>query len=382
MREARAFLVRRRWYLLVPVLFGIGFATFFNTNASPATVALRVFAAALAGLAVGFVVGFIRDRLDDRLHTPFDAELATRVPVAAVIPGTVKHGVRVVSVDAQDSRAARAYRSLAYWVDERWPDSTTRIVYVTGPTPGVGASAVAANLAVAYARAGRSVVLADLNLQKPSVQRYFAVHNDRGMVALLTGSALAEVVRTVPTVPGLSVIPAGTHTGMSDGWLKTAKLGEVLDELGTMYDVCVIDGTSVVSSDPSIVTQFCDGVLLVVAAADTEAAVAAHASYTLASAQAPMLGTVLNGYRESDSGYPYEDAEHEITAAEPFSRPVRSASSARAKRAVAVDSGSTALARQEAESNKPLGWALGDEVVPHAATDRPASTTRSTDSAS
>ena len=69
----------------------------------------------------------------------------------------------------------------------------------------------AANLAVAFAQAGRKVLLVDADLRKPGVHALFNLGNDRGLTNLLRGDDTRWESVVQPTEQeGLRVLTTGS----------------------------------------------------------------------------------------------------------------------------------------------------------------------------
>src|SRR5690606_27659727 len=84
-------------------------------------------------------------------------------------------------------------------------------IVITGATPSIGKTFVAANLAVLLASAGQRVLLIETDLRRPRMGRYFGYRKVAGLSAVLAGTAdLTAVLRksTQPTLR-LDVLPAG-----------------------------------------------------------------------------------------------------------------------------------------------------------------------------
>ena len=138
----------------------------------------RLIRDAVLGGAIGFVVALLiaglRELLDTRVRTEADVEEAIGVPVLATIQ-TIPKRSRTRALMA-DPRFADSYELLAANLVQIL-EGRERPTYiaVTSADPGEGKTTTSANLALALARRGQEVVLADFDLRKPQLGNLFSV---------------------------------------------------------------------------------------------------------------------------------------------------------------------------------------------------------------
>jgi capsular polysaccharide biosynthesis protein len=176
------------------------------------------------GLALGLIVGLLlvalREALDRRARSPEDVEELLGMPVLATVAGTR---------DAAPARAAAdpAYAALAARLSDRWDelgggDGTTAdgapagAVAVTSVTDGEERTSAAVNLALAAARQGRDVVLADLDLNRTPTARALGI-SPNGATPATAADHLVELPLDAGDASGerrysgsLRVLPAGS----------------------------------------------------------------------------------------------------------------------------------------------------------------------------
>ena len=136
---------------------------------------------AVLGGVIGFVIALLvaglRELLDTRVRTEADVEEAIGVPVLSTIQ-TIPKRARSKAVMA-DPRFADSYELLAANLAQILEDQERpTYVAVTSADPGEGKTTTSANLAVALARRGQDVVLADFDLRKPQLATMFSVPAD------------------------------------------------------------------------------------------------------------------------------------------------------------------------------------------------------------
>lgn len=136
------------------------------------------------------------------------------------------------------SRFAESYRTLRTNIHFSFVDGGFRSVLLTSAGEQEGKTTTAANLAYTIARTGRSVLLVDADLRKPSIGRMIDARSDLGLTGLLSDTFGTEV-----NTGSLA------EFGFSDlFWLlsfqkKTGKL--TLTQGGETVDVYFLDGEPV-----------------------------------------------------------------------------------------------------------------------------------------
>src|SRR6056297_1066018 len=178
---------------------------------------------------------------------------------------------------------------------DRAPAQPGPIVLVTSPRPGEGKSSVAANLAAAAAMAGRRVVLVDGDLRKPQAHRLFRSKNDLGLASVLRGDAsVAEAVQRLDVVEGFALLSAGPPPPDPAEQLANERLGLTLRALAQAADLVVVDAPPLLAvTDPMVIVQHCDAVLMVATAGFSSRREWAEALPRLEVVDANVVGTVL-----------------------------------------------------------------------------------------
>lgn len=150
---------------------------------------------AVFGGVIGFVIGLLvaglRELLDTRIRTEADVEEAVNAPVLATVQ-TIPRRARS-RVMMADARFADVYALLAANLAQILEGEERPVcIAVTSAEPGEGKTTTSANLALALARRGQDVVLADFDLRKPALAPMFSLPAD--------ATGVADVLRGEVTV--------------------------------------------------------------------------------------------------------------------------------------------------------------------------------------
>jgi receptor protein-tyrosine kinase len=116
-----------------------------------------------------------------------------------------------------------------------------RAIAVISPQAGDGRSFVAANLAVAASQLGLRTLLVDADLHQPNQHEVFGLPPGRGLAGLLRGHLDHDLLRYVPGVPGLRLLPAGTAVRDGMTLLRRSVFREFLRTAAQRYDVVFVD---------------------------------------------------------------------------------------------------------------------------------------------
>jgi len=170
-------------------------------------------------------------------------------------------------------------------------------VLVTSPSAKAGTSLITAATGAALARFLRSQVLVvETNLRCPGIAGFTGIDGLPGLSDLLLGHAdLDEVIREVPGVPGLRVLPAGTSRAAISGEYATPKAQALFANLATMGRYVLFDTPTLLEHrEGRSLFPLIDHVLLVLRARDTSKADTGAVVQLIQRSHVPLLGTVLN----------------------------------------------------------------------------------------
>lgn len=179
-----------------------------------------------------------------------------------------------------------------------------RTILVTSSTVGEGKSVTSSFLAITAATLNREkVVLIDLDLRRPRVQDYFAASVGPGMAEVLAGKSNIKNVSRPTIIPNLSIITAGKVESSPSDIFDQADIPGFLNELKFYFDMIIVDSPPIIPvSDPMMIADKVDGVILVVKSGSTQREVVSRAANLLINSGVNLLGIILN---DIDSVLPY-----------------------------------------------------------------------------
>ena len=252
----------------------------------------KVTLASVLGVLGGAGLAFFLEYLDDTLRTPENAERLLGVPALVAVPfhnPPFDEAYRLLRVNVEAKKNGNG----------RGKGGGGGAFVVTSSRPREGSSTVVANLARAFARAGRRTIVVDAALRQPVQHVNFLVANSKGLTEVLRGEAALDDTLAPTTVPNLSVLPSGAMRPGADELLGSTAMADVLAELRQRADVVLVDTPAAgASTDAITVARFASGVLLVLdARRRAPLGVAEQVKSQLARVGAKVLGLVVTKVR-------------------------------------------------------------------------------------
>jgi succinoglycan biosynthesis transport protein ExoP len=223
----------------------------------------------LLGLLLGVGLAFLWETLDTRVRSAEEVAEKLDLPLLARIPAPPKRlraENRLAMLSAPDSLEAEAFRLLRTNLDFVNLERRAKTIMITSAVEGEGKSTTAANLAVALARAGRRVVLVDLDLRRPFLDHFFNLPG-AGLTEVVLGHAeLDDALAAIPigrfSANGNPMGPAG-RAGSGNQGVSPHDLAEILERAVNegRPDLVreVVDKAAAAAAEPKPVS---DGVLL------------------------------------------------------------------------------------------------------------------------
>lgn len=261
-------------------------------------------------LGVGFVV--VRDLFDDKI-TSSDTLKNYRLPLLGTIPDfSILDGLdpsdrqfiddksvsnQLITFLDHISPISEAYRRLRINVVYANPDKAYKVIMVTSATKGEGKSTVAANLAVTFSEAEKSVLIIDLDLRRPTQHKIFGENREPGLTDSLFETIRISDITNATIAPNVDLITVGKKTPEPATVLDSKRLKQLIDKLSERYDHIILDTAPYgIISDSASLLRLVDGIVVV---SRFNVTTKRELSFTLEGLQhlnADVLGIVLNAF--------------------------------------------------------------------------------------
>lgn len=213
---------------------------------------------------------------------------------------------KLVVLENPKSPIAEAYRIARTNIQFAAVDKDLKTFLITSSGPSEGKSTTAANLSIAFAQAGKSVLLIDADLRKPTQHKIWDFDNSKGLTNILLGDA--EISRTVQPTPmnNLHVLTTGPIPPNPSEMMGSQRMSQLLKKSQEFADIIIIDSPPIIAvTDAALLASQVDGVVLVVAVGQARIESAQRAKKMLINGKATILGTILNMVEEDSEDYYY-----------------------------------------------------------------------------
>lgn len=187
------------------------------------------------------------------------------------------------------------------------PNQDIKSLLVTSSIAGEGKSTNAANLGVVFAQEGKRVIIIDADMRKPTLHHTFSTLNINGLSDVLTSQEIYINVIQETTVDGLCIIPSGPLPPNPVELLSSKRMDILMQDLRNDYDIIILDAPPLLSvADAQILSNKCDGTLLVVNMDVVQKVDVLKAKAALSNSKAKILGVVLNNINIPKNHYYYK----------------------------------------------------------------------------
>jgi len=289
------------------------------------------------GLVLGIGLALLFELLDTRLRSTEAIHALLGLPLLARLsaPGRQlrRHNTLAMLVEP-NSNSGEAFRMLRTNLEFVTFEQHAQVVMVISAAEEEGKTTTISNLAVALARAGRRVILVDLDLRRPSVDLFFPRSDGRraGLTDVVLGRAtLDQALIRVAAADGGGVLPNDAEGLSGDlqpngdrphlaGELRVLTTGllppdpgefvglqavkSVISELRNRAEIILVDTPPLLQvGDAKVIARFVDASVVVVRAERATRPVVGELARVLAEWPAPPVGFVLCGADAFDSYY-------------------------------------------------------------------------------
>jgi succinoglycan biosynthesis transport protein ExoP len=253
----------------------------------------------LLGLAIAFFVAYMLEMFRDRIQSPQEVGKDLQSPILGLIPEARKlrtGGHPLVTMDDPHGLPAEAYRTLRTNLLAVSRDANAKAILITSARQGEGKTTTAANLSVALAQAGKSVLLVSADFRAPRIHTFFGNPNERGLGQVLLGKTKLRDAIGMTGLDDLHLLPSGPLTNIDEPVeiFHSPQMNELLHGSDD-WEFVVLDSPPIFPfADSLVLADLVDGVVLVTDVHSSTRASIAQSRRQITQVGGRILGGVLN----------------------------------------------------------------------------------------
>jgi capsular exopolysaccharide synthesis family protein len=214
--------------------------------------------------------------LDDRVKSAWDVESFIGVHLLGIIPQlpSMKDEEKIGVSEAEgegNETGKEAFLGLYSSVKIQSKLDFPKSILVTSTIPGEGKTLISCNLATAFARHGKRVLIMDCDLRRPMLHRHFRQQNALGIIswfehgAHLDGDLLTNAeLGVVKLSENLWLLTSGGRSKSPTELLENPVFPQLLERLKKQFDLVVIDSPPMGAvTDAMLIAERADEVVFV-----------------------------------------------------------------------------------------------------------------------
>ena len=206
---------------------------------------------------------------------------------------------KVITLINPSSPYVEAYKKLQLNIQYSSLDKDIKVIEVTSTEANEGKTITAVNLAATYTLKNKKAIIIDLDLRKPKIHKIFNIHNENGIVDVVTENTKFEDA-VYHHESGVDVLVRGSNTPQVELFLESDKLANFINELKEKYDAIILDcPPTTVVTDSILISKNTDGIVFVVAYNKVKKDLVKDSIKRLTNVGANVLGVVMTQVEKS-----------------------------------------------------------------------------------
>ena len=210
----------------------------------------------------------------------------------------------LISYESEKSELSKAFKRLRINIQFlNVNNDNKKVILITSAKNSEGKSFVASNIAVSFAEVGKKVILIDADMNSGRQGKIFNIPNNLGLSNYLANldTNSVEVNEFLnkyineTSIRKLNIITSGTIPPNSSELLASPKLEELIKDLNIFYDIIIIDGTSILNTNDSLIlARIANSTILVADYNKSKVNEMEKAKQNIQNVSGKILGVVIN----------------------------------------------------------------------------------------
>lgn len=199
----------------------------------------------------------------------------------------------LVSKEAPNSFVTEQLQKMIVNLEYANVDGKFKVIQITSSMQSEGKTTLISNLSYLLSTRGKKVLIVDLDLRRPKVNRIFNAINKDGLTDFLLGK-IDKKTLIRHSEEKIDYIVSGEKTSSIVQILESQKLKDLFDDLKQDYDYIILDTPPViVVSDALLINRIADGVIFIVAYGQGKKVMVKEAIHSLTRNNVPIIGLCL-----------------------------------------------------------------------------------------
>ena len=212
------------------------------------------------GLALSLAIILIRVFFFTTIQTVEELKESTTLSIIGDLP--FQKDVRekgFIVEESPNSFITEAFRTLRTNLQYVILDSGKKTILITSNGPGEGKTFTTINIGAILAKGGKKVVMLELDLHKPRIQKALEMEADIGISTFMIGTNMLNEIVKPTHIPNLYTILSGPLPPNPSDIVLSEKLKELIDYAKANFDYVLIDTPPAgMLSDASYLMQYAD----------------------------------------------------------------------------------------------------------------------------
>ena len=267
---------------------------------------------AMMGLALWLAFVFLIALTRTTVHTEEQLKRLMNLPCLGLVPSTKivdkNQNCPLIHKDRGNFGFSESIRMLQMRAEKELSARHMQVLMVTSAIPGEGKTTVAANLAIAFARKGKRVLLIDCDTFNPSVGKAIHLQADKTIADLPLGNSRERTPLYGTSFRNLYVLAPKANEKNTGFRMSLKVLNQMLDRFRSAFDYVILDTPPCsLLADTADFAEAADCGIMVIRQDHASSNQILEGTRLLTDGGLPVIGSVLNGVkgRLSPGGYHY-----------------------------------------------------------------------------
>ena len=266
---------------------------------------------ALFGLAAGVVIIVAYALTRQTIRTPDELKSYTSVPFIGIVPNVrfkkrkKKPGPISIMNPIVPRSFTNAIRVLRTRIERAAKAEGYKKILISSAVSGEGKTTVSVNLAMAFAKHSKKVVLMGCDLRNPSVAKRLGVENGVGITEYLSGKATLDEICTEQS-ENLTLILGGAPIQNASEAIASKRMRALIDTMSERCDYLILDTPPAsLLTDASEIARYADAAVFIVRQDYARRSHILEGLDYLSQSRIPFIGCIMNGVEGGISSHDY-----------------------------------------------------------------------------